>query len=174
MEQYQSDLEEDLVSRKYGEGASDFFLTLLLFLFYACGVYALVDIIYKEVSIYNFLSLFSGIICMFSMAVIFSKARESDWKAFVPIYNIITLLKIVGKPARWIFLFLIPGVNIVYAVWMINLLSLKFGKEEGFTVGLFILPFIFYPILAFGDAQFNNELPKHETGGISTSGTEEK
>ncbi len=85
---------------------------------------------------------------------IFTKAGKPGWASIVPIYNIIVLLEIVGKPTWWILLFLIPCVNIVFLVWTINLLSKSFGKDEGFTVGLLLLGFIFYPILAFGDAVY--------------------
>jgi hypothetical protein len=37
---------------------------------------------------------------------------------------------------------------------MTNLLSKSFGKSEGFTVGLILLPIVFYPILGFGDAKY--------------------
>ncbi|MFM7730523.1 MAG: DUF5684 domain-containing protein, partial [Flavobacteriales bacterium] len=33
-------------------------------------------------------------------------------------------------------------------------LSKSFGKEPGFTFGLILLPILFYPMLAFGDAQY--------------------
>jgi hypothetical protein len=49
---------------------------------------------------------------------------------------------------------LIPFVNIVFAIWMINLLSKSFGKDVGFTLGLIFLSFIFYPILGFGGARY--------------------
>lgn len=85
---------------------------------------------------------------------IYEKAGEPGWAAIVPIYNIIVLLKIVGKPTWWIIMFFIPIVNIVYLIWMINMLSKSFGKDEGFTVGLLLLGFVFYPILGFGDAVY--------------------
>jgi hypothetical protein len=34
------------------------------------------------------------------------------------------------------------------------MLSKSFGKEEGFTVGLILLGFVFFPILGFGDARY--------------------
>ncbi len=89
-----------------------------------------------------------------TMWKIYSKANQPGWACLIPIYNIIVLLKIVGKPWWWLLLMLIPGVNIVFMIWMTNLLSLSFGKEEGFTVGLLLLSFIFYPILAFGSAKY--------------------
>src|SRR4051812_16104754 len=67
---------------------------------------------------------------------IYEKAGKPGWAAIVPIYNIIVLLEIVGKPVWWILLLLVPCVNIVFLVWMTNLLSKSFGQSEGFTVGL--------------------------------------
>jgi hypothetical protein len=49
---------------------------------------------------------------------------------------------------------LIPVVNIVLAIIVYHNLSLSFGKTAGFTVGLVLLSFIFFPILAFGDAKY--------------------
>lgn len=85
---------------------------------------------------------------------IYEKAGKPGWAVLIPFYNIIVLLEIVGKPIWWIFLFLIPGVNIVFGIWTTNLLSKSFGKDEAFTVGLILLGFIFYPILGFGDAKY--------------------
>lgn len=85
---------------------------------------------------------------------IYEKAGKPGWAAIIPIYNIIVLHEIIGKPAWWIIMYLIPVVNIVFGIWAINLLSKSFGKDEGYTVGMIFLPFIFYPMLAFGDAQY--------------------
>lgn len=96
---------------------------------------------------------------------IYEKAGKPGWAAIVPIYNIIILLEIVGKPVWWILLFLIPCVNIVFLVWTINLLSKSFGQSEGFTVGLLLLGIVFYPILAFGNYQYLGPSAK-EAGGL--------
>lgn len=85
---------------------------------------------------------------------IFEKAGKPGWAAIIPIYNLIVLLEIIGKPIWWIILFLIPGVNIIFAIWATNLLSKSFGKDELFTVGLILLSIVFYPILGFGDAKY--------------------
>ncbi|GAB3932322.1 DUF5684 domain-containing protein [Larkinella terrae] len=84
----------------------------------------------------------------------FEKAGEPGWAALVPIYNTLTLLRIVDKPWWWVLLLLIPYVNLIILVWVLNLLGKRFGKTEGFTVGLLFLPFIFYPQLAWGEATF--------------------
>lgn len=85
---------------------------------------------------------------------IFEKAGKPGWAAIIPIYNTIILLEIVGKPWWWFFLLMIPGVNFIFAVWVLNLLSLSFGKGIGFTIGLILLSPIFYPILAFSNAEY--------------------
>lgn len=85
---------------------------------------------------------------------IYTKAGKPGWAVLIPIYNIIVLLEIVGKPWWWLLLMLVPVVNIVLAIWMTNLLSKSFGYSEGFTIGLLLLPIIFYPILGYGKAQY--------------------
>ncbi len=89
-----------------------------------------------------------------SMWTIFSKAGKPGWASIVPIYNLIVLLEIVGKPWWWLLLMLIPIVNIVILIIVWHNLSLSFGKGGGFTVGLILLSIIFLPILAFGDAKY--------------------
>ena len=89
-----------------------------------------------------------------SLWTTFSKAGKPGWAAIVPIYNLIVLLEIVGKPWWWLFLMLIPIVNLVILIIVYHNLSLSFGKSGGFTVGLILLGFIFLPILAFGDAKY--------------------
>ena len=47
---------------------------------------------------------------------VFTKAGEPGWACLVPIYNVLVLLRIIGKPAWWIVLMLVPLVNIVIAI----------------------------------------------------------
>jgi hypothetical protein len=91
------------------------------------------------------------IICMWKIYV---KAGQDGWACLIPIYSTYIYTKIIGKPWWWTFLLIIPYVNIVFMIWGANLLSKKFGKSEGFTVGLIFLGFVFYPILAFGEAKY--------------------
>lgn len=86
---------------------------------------------------------------------IYVKANKPGWACLIPIYNVIVLLEIIGKPWWWLLLFFVPIANVVIAIWMTNLLSKSFGKDEVFTVGLILLPFVFYPILGLGDAKYN-------------------
>ena len=84
----------------------------------------------------------------------FVKAGKPGWAAIIPIYNLIVLLQIADKPLWWIILFIIPLVNIVMAILVGIAVAEKFGKGAGFGVGLSLLGFIFFPILGFGDAQY--------------------
>ncbi len=91
----------------------------------------------------------------------FEKAGKPGWAAIIPIYNTIVTIEIVGKPMWWIaILLLVPCANIIFAIWLINLLAKSFGKSEGFTIGLILFPFIFYPILGFGSATYQGPSAK--------------
>jgi hypothetical protein len=84
----------------------------------------------------------------------FQKAGKPGWAAIIPIYNIIVILEICGRPIWWILLMLIPCVNIVIAIIMWIDVAKSFGKSELFGLGLAFLGFIFIPILGFGSAQY--------------------
>lgn len=84
----------------------------------------------------------------------FTKANQPGWAAIIPIFNVYTMTKIVGRPWWFILLLLIPLVNIVVAIVLSIDLAKSFGKGAGFGLGIALLGFIFYPILGFGDAVY--------------------
>ena len=84
----------------------------------------------------------------------FTKAGKPGWAAIIPIYNIIVMLEITGKPIWFIILCLIPCVNIVMFILLYVWLARSFGQGVGFAVGLLLLPFIFIPILGFGSSKY--------------------
>src|SRR2546429_4078894 len=83
---------------------------------------------------------------------IFSKAGQPGWAAIIPIYNLIVLCKIVGRPAWWVLLLLIC-FPIFFIILSIDLAK-SFGKGVGFAIGLILLSVIFFPILGFGSATY--------------------
>lgn len=85
---------------------------------------------------------------------IYTKAGQPGWACIIPIYNIIVLFKIIGKPWWWLFGLLVPFLNFVVLIIMSLQLAKVFGKGVGFAIGLIFLSFIFYPILAFSDATY--------------------
>ena len=106
-----------------------------------------------------------SVILIISHWKIYTKAGKPGWASIIPIYNVIVLLEIVGKPIWWIFLIIFPCTSLIFAVWTINLLSKSFGQGTGFTLGLLFLSFIFYPILAFGNYQYLGPAAA-EAGGL--------
>ena len=109
----------------------------------------------SEIGIVGMLIGLAFIVLMIASAwKVFTKAGQPGWAAIIPIYNVIVLLKIIGKPWWWIIGLLIPFVNFVVMILMAVGLAKVFGKGIGFAIGLILLSFIFYPILAFGDATY--------------------
>lgn len=85
---------------------------------------------------------------------VYTKAKQPGWAALIPIYNTYVLLKIAGRPWWWLLLMLIPFVNLIVSIIVLNDLSKSFGKDVVFTLLLFFLPVIGYPILAWGKAEY--------------------
>ena len=71
-----------------------------------------------------------------------------------PYLHLYIWCKIVGRPAWWIILMLIPFVNIIVGIVLCIDMAKSFGKGVGFGIGLVFLGIIFLPILGFGSAQY--------------------
>jgi hypothetical protein len=93
-------------------------------------------------------------ICMVS---VYMKAGESGYTALIPVYNLYVLAQIGDKPG-WMGLVVffsgfIPMVGPVVAMVFMFIISIgvakAFEKSVVFGFGLFLLPLIFYPVLAF-------------------------
>ena len=91
--------------------------------------------------------------------MMFEKAGEAGWKSIIPIYNIIVLLKIVGREWWWVILMIIPIVGFI--IWIIVALDLAkvFGRGVGFGIGLIFLTPIFSLILGFGSDTYKGAQP---------------
>ena len=104
------------------------------------------------VSIVAYLAI--GILAVVGLWKVFAKAGKPGWAAIVPIYNFIVLLEIVGRPAWWTVLLLLPCIN-VFAGLIVSLdLAKAFNKGTGFAIGLWLIGFIFLPVLGFSSAQY--------------------
>jgi hypothetical protein len=109
-------------------------------------------------------ALFGGVFMLITLAVvllvfvslwkIFEKAGKPGWAGIVPIYNIIVLLEIVGRPLWWIVLMFVPCVSIVVGIILCIDLAKSFGKDVAYGIGLALLGFVFFPMLAFGAARY--------------------
>lgn len=96
-----------------------------------------------------------AVIAIVAMWKIFTKAKQPGWAAIIPIYNIYILLTIVGRPAWWILLYLIPFVNIIISLVVAIDLAKSFNKSAAFgVIGLWLFSLIGYLMLGFGDAKY--------------------
>jgi hypothetical protein len=89
-----------------------------------------------------------------SLWKIFEKAGKPGWAGIVPIYNIIVWMEIVGRPLWWVVLMFVPCVSIVVGIILCIDLAKSFGKDVAYGIGLALLPFVFFPMLAFSDARY--------------------
>ena len=94
------------------------------------------------------------ILLIAAMWKVFSKAGQPGWAAIIPIFNVYVMCKVAGRPGWWLILFLIPIVNFIIAIIISVDIAKRFGKGVGFAIGMIFLPFIFWPILGFGSAQY--------------------
>jgi len=108
------------------------------------GAGVVLIIVWLAVAVFLFASLWK----------VYTKAGQPGWAAIVPIYNLIVLMRIVGRPWWWILLLLIPIVNIVVLFIVYIDLAKSFGRSTAFGVGLVLLGIVFLPILAWGPATY--------------------
>jgi hypothetical protein len=98
-----------------------------------------------------------GLLQIVSTWIVFNKAGQPGWAAIVPFYNMWVLAEVSNKPG-WLGLlscfcgaipFVGPIVQLVlWAVISVGVAK-TFGRGVCFGIGLILLPFVFYPILAF-------------------------
>lgn len=100
---------------------------------------------------------------------IFEKAGKPGWAAIIPIYNMIIIAEIVGKPIWWgIVAVLVPCVNIVFTIWLMNLLMKSFGKEVPlWTILTMFFGFVTIPVIGFGSDRYIGPTAAEATGGDS-------
>jgi len=104
-----------------------------------------------------------------TMWQVFAKAELPGWGILVPVYNLFLMVKLAGKPGWWFVLMLVPVVNIAVGFMLSFGIAKCFGKGGGFAVGLILLGPVFFPILAFGSAEYAppieiEEVVKEESG----------
>lgn len=97
---------------------------------------------------------------------IYTKAGKPGWSAIVPVYNIVVLMEIIGRPKWWVILwflgvalYLIPFVGWIPIAVLYVIISLdiakSFGKGTAFAIfGLMIFSFVGYIMLAFGKSSY--------------------
>ena len=108
-------------------------------------------------SVFMVLILATSLLMLVSWWRIFQKAKLPGRGAIIPFYNIYLILKLAGKP-NWTWWLLFPPVLWILMIVAQFKIAEKFGKGTGFALGLWFLPVIFYPILAFSkDVEYHAE-----------------
>ena len=107
----------------------------------------------------------------------FSKANQPGWAAIIPIYNTYIACKIVGVNPWWIVIVILSPILVVipiigslaemalciyFQVLLCVGMARSFGKSDGFAVGLFLLPIIFYLILGFDRSSYVGAKPMED------------
>jgi hypothetical protein len=108
------------------------------------------DVLYEyESFIILAIAVVISILSVVVMWRVYARANEPGWAVLIPVYNVYISLRIAGMSGWLIFLMLIPGVNVIITFFMMLRHAEYFGRGTFFGLGLFFLPEIFYPILAF-------------------------
>ena len=84
---------------------------------------------------------------------VYAKAGKPGWASLVPIYNVIVLLEIVGRPLWWVVLCCIPFVNFVVVLVLFVDLAKSFGEGIGVAI-LCLVGGIGILMLGFGGARY--------------------
>lgn len=113
------------------------------------------------VAVIGIVGLIIWILTIVAQWKIFTKAGEKGWKSIIPIYNAVTLFKIIGISPWFVLVYLAGAIPVVgsfivlaFTIYVMYKLATAFGKDGGFTVGLVLLNTIFLMILAFGSAEY--------------------
>ncbi|WP_434994751.1 DUF5684 domain-containing protein [Arthrobacter sp. Ld5] len=127
------------------------------------------------------LGLVIGLVIMgLALMGMFKKAGEPAWAAFVPLYNIIVLLRIAGLSPWLVILAFIPLANIVLVVLLAINLAKVFGKGVGTAVLIFFFNVIMYFVLSYGSARYLGreaaryplgQAPQQGHGAVGSYGT---
>ena len=93
-----------------------------------------------------------SILMIIAMWRIFTKAGKPGWASLVPIYNMVVMMQIVGRPEWQVVLMFLPFAHIYISIVLPLDLAKSFGKTTGFGVLMIFFPAIMYPILALAQA----------------------
>lgn len=103
---------------------------------------------------YLVVALVVAVIVLVGMWKVFVKAGKPGWGAIIPFYNLYCLYE-MSFGTGWLFLLtFVPCVNLVMMIIMWIKLAQAFGKGAAFGIGILFFPYVFLPMLGFGNAQY--------------------
>ena len=95
------------------------------------------------------LELIATILSLVGSWMVYKKMGRQGWEGIVPIYNTYVLCQELYGNGWKFLLLLIPFYNIYFGIKMMIDLAKAFNLGAGFGIGLLLLPFVFWLILAF-------------------------
>jgi hypothetical protein len=99
--------------------------------------------------------------CLYSylLSRVFAKAHVEMWKAWIPVYNFFTFLKLGRQPGWLIFVSVIPLVGPVVTVIFLCMAAVNigygFGKGKGWVLLFLCFQLFWLAVLAFGSSSWN-------------------
>ena len=115
-----------------------------------------------------FVSIAVALVFIVGMWKVYTKAGKPGWACLIPIYNVVVLLEIVGRPVWWVLLMFIPLVNIAFLLIMYFELAKSFGQGALFVL-LMLMGGIGFIVLGFGGYRYLG--PAAASGSLSTGPT---
>ena len=126
----------------------------------ALGVIAIIFVI---------IGLAAGVLLLIGLYKMFKKAGRNGYEGLIPLHNTFVLFEISGINPIWILGIVFGSVisaipiigsfafavyTIFVSVWLNIRLARAFGKTTGYGVLMFFFPYVMYPVLGFGNAQY--------------------
>ena len=102
------------------------------------------------------IQIIAAILSMAGSWMVYKKMGRQGWEGIVPFYNTYVLCQELYGSGWKFLLLLIPLYNIYFIIKMQIDLAKAFNQGAGFGIGLLLLPFVFWLILAFGGAQYKD------------------
>jgi hypothetical protein len=101
---------------------------------------------------------------------LFEKAGKPGWASLIPIYNVVVMFQIIGKPMWQLILFFIPLANLYVLITMVVSMAKSYGK---YGIGNYLLAIFLSPI-AFAMWGFADDTryvgPSEGPGAVGGSG----
>ncbi|GAA1982305.1 DUF5684 domain-containing protein [Microbacterium pumilum] len=109
------------------------------------------------------------------LAAVFQKSGEEGWRAWVPVLNLIVLLRLGGLSGWLLLLWLIPFAGPV-AVWVIVVIAAhRIGAAFGYGAGMTVLAAVLLPawatVIGFGSSRWvgDESQPREPRGAVANS-----
>lgn len=93
-----------------------------------------------------------------ALGLVFRKAGQPWWAAFVPFYGLVVIARIAGRPWWHGILWLFPLATLPMIFILPIDLARTFGRSTAFGVGIALLSIVFLPILALSRDRYYGPL----------------